>query len=58
MVKQEVKINWREFCETKNEKKRSNEQVMGVLSEANLSSEDNTLNKAFIVYHYYTELEF
>ena len=31
--------------------------VMDVLSESNLSSEDTTLNKAFIVYHYYSELE-
>lgn len=31
--------------------------VMDVLSESNFSSEDNTLNKAFIVYHYYSELE-
>lgn len=31
--------------------------VMDVLSESNLSSEDTTLNKAFIAYHYYSELE-
>lgn len=31
--------------------------VMDVLSEHDLSSEDNTLNKAIIVYQYYTELE-
>ncbi|MEK4387170.1 hypothetical protein MKZ25_15500 [Solibacillus sp. FSL W7-1464] len=31
--------------------------VMDVLSKSNLSSEDNTLNKALIVYHYYSELE-
>ena len=31
--------------------------VMDVLSSYDLSSEDTTLNKAFIVYHYYSELE-
>lgn len=31
--------------------------VMDVLSAYDLSSEDNTLNKAFIVYQYYSELE-
>ena len=31
--------------------------VMDVLSKSSLSSEDTTLNKAFIVYHYYYELE-
>ena len=31
--------------------------VMDVLCESNLSPEDTTLNKAFVVYHYYSELE-
>lgn len=31
--------------------------VMDVLSKSNLSLEDTTLNKAYIVYHYYSEVE-
>ncbi|MEK4425495.1 DMP19 family protein [Solibacillus sp. FSL K6-1523] len=31
--------------------------IMDILSDHNLTSEDNILNKAAIVYHYYSELE-